>query len=200
MTKTKLVCGVGINDADYNVCRREVVGGKYKIVWACPFYLTWKEMLRRCYDPLLHKRQPTYSECSVCNEWIYFSKFKAWMENQDWQGKELDKDILVSDNKFYSPETCVFVLSKVNLFLSEKFKSIDHLPTGVWLEKNSKYRATGNGETLGRYNTPEQAHQVWLDFKIQQAYILAAEQTDERVAKALINRYENYQINLNREN
>lgn len=49
------------------------------------------------------------SGCSVCEEWLTFSNFKRWMEQQDYEGKALDKDLLVSQNKTYSSETCVFV-------------------------------------------------------------------------------------------
>lgn len=196
MTKNKLIFGVGINDADYNVARKGWVEGKYKIVWACPFYLVWKEMIRRCYDVSLHKRLPTYKNCTICKDWIYFSNFKDWMETQDWERKELDKDIIVAGNKFYSPETCVFVSSRVNLFIRERKKN-NSLPTGVFLTKSGKYQATGNGKFLGYYETAEQAHQVWLNFKIEKAYELAEEQSDERVAKSLIDRYENYQTVIN---
>ena len=192
-TKTKLVFGIGINDADYHIGRREFIDGKYKVVWMCPFYITWKEMIRRCYDSLLHKRQPTYKECSVCEDWIYFSKFKVWMITQDWENKELDKDIILSGNKIYSPDTCVFVESRVNLFMQEKYKK-NGLPAGVSSQKNGKYQATGHGKFLGSYTTPEEAHAVWLAFKLEKAYELAKEQSDERVAKGLIDRYENYQI------
>ena len=37
-----------------------------------------------------------------------------------------------------------------------------------------------------------EAHQAWLKRKLELATLLAAEQTDERVAKALIARYTNY--------
>lgn len=39
----KLVCGVGINDADYVVKKQETIGyvngkRKQKLIWVCPFY------------------------------------------------------------------------------------------------------------------------------------------------------------------
>ena len=36
--KNKLVYGWGVNDVDYNVYRTEVVDGKKKNVWRCPYY------------------------------------------------------------------------------------------------------------------------------------------------------------------
>ena len=39
--KTKLVYGVGINDADYVLTKQEKVNGKWKIVWSCPYYERW---------------------------------------------------------------------------------------------------------------------------------------------------------------
>ena len=122
--KKKLVCGVGINNADYVVTVYETIGyenGKQKrrVVWRCPFYSRWNDMLARCYTTSYKQRFPTYEGCYVCKEWLIFSNFKAWMEKQDWEGKELDKDLLVSRNKVYSPETCVFVDKRVNLFLTE---------------------------------------------------------------------------------
>ena len=42
--------------------------------------------------------------------------FKDWMENQDWEGNQLDKDLLFEGNKVYGPKTCVFVTRMVNNF------------------------------------------------------------------------------------
>ena len=106
----KLVYGVGINDAEYVVVKREEVGNvdgkrKRKTVWRCPFYKTWSSMLRRCYSTKYQERCPTYMGCSVSEEWHTFSVFRNWMESQDWQDTQLDKDLLVEGNKVYSPET-----------------------------------------------------------------------------------------------
>lgn len=187
------VFGVGINDAGYQVSRYE----DGKRVWACPFYVKWKDMLKRCYRDSYKETNPTYTECSVCNDWIYFTKFKSWMEQQDWEGKQLDKDLLVTGNKVYSPETCVFIDNKVNTFLIERNASRGAWPIGVSAsgKRFSAYcRVLGKkgNEYLGKFDTPEEAHQAWLAFKLGQACILADEQTDDRIAKALISRYENY--------
>jgi len=55
-----LVHGIGINDANYQVCPRK---GKERAV--CPFYSAWKGMLRRCYSPAEQKRYPNYIGCTV---------------------------------------------------------------------------------------------------------------------------------------
>jgi len=203
--KKKLVCGVGINDADYVVGTREVVKcegveGKRQQLRICPFYRRWADMLKRCYSRKYHESCPTYSDCYVCEEWLTFSNFKAWMEKQDWEAKHLDKDILLVGNKVYSPDTCLFVDRKVNLFLVDSKKTRGCFMIGVCLEKASnKFMATcndgsGKKKYLGLFDTELEAHKAWLAFKLEQAKILAAEQSDTRVAKALIERYENYVI------
>lgn len=204
--KSKLVYGVGVNDADYRVCIRETIGygenGKKikKVTWTCPFYSRWQGMLERCYSEREHLRKSNYIGCSVIPEWHYFMTFRAWMVEQDWEAKELDKDILFPGNKIYGPDTCVFVDLKVNSFLTERTKSRGEYPIGVSFYKRSgKYVSfcsdviTKKNRNLGYFKTPEEAHQTWLTFKLEQAKILASQQTDPRVADALIDRYENYE-------
>lgn len=195
MKKKKLVCGIGINDADYKIYQREGAAGKLKITWRCPFYTKWCSMLYRCYGKEYRSRH-TYIDCSVIHEWHYFMTFRAWMIQQDWEGKQLDKDILIVGNKVYSPDTCVFVDSNINSFFLECTSSRGEWPVGVSLS-HGKFQArcwdvSGKERRLGVYDSPQEAHQAWLTFKLAQARILAAEQTDLRVAAALIDRYENY--------
>jgi len=209
--KKRLVYGVGVNDADYVVEVRKTTGyvegkQKRKLVWGCHYYQTWKNMLNRCYSEKWYIKNPTYIGCYVCDEWKRFSNFKRWMEQQNWEGNQLDKDLLFPNNKFYSPDTCVFVSKRVNTFLTERGTSRGQYPIGVHCMKKKKNRVneynkpyiakvndgTGTQKHLGCFATPEEAHQAWLTAKLEQAKILAAEQTDPRVAKALIERYENY--------
>jgi hypothetical protein len=192
---SRLLYGVGLNDADYVTQEVEISNGSKKYI-TCPFYRKWASMLNRCYSPKYHRRHPTYKDCSVCDEWLTFSKFKAWMEFQDWQGKELDKDILITGNKVYSPETCVFVDSVVNCFFITGSKSKSGRPAGICLRKrNNKYSAkcsnpiTGRAESLGDYATEHAAHEAWKKMKQDIGCQLAELQSDHRVAKALRTRY-----------
>ena len=199
----KLVHGVGINDAGYATEKRETieVNGKQnrKQVWVCPYYQTWKSMLMRCYSIKYQEKYPTYKGCSVSEEWLTFSNFKRWMECQDWEGMQLDKDILFEGNKSYSKETCVFVSGMVNNFTIARRASRGEWLIGVnWDKRSGKFKSrcsnpfTKKVEHLGHFSCELEAHQAWLSRKLELARQLAAEQTDERVAKALIMRYTDY--------
>ena len=203
LSTPKLVYGVGINDADYAVQKFEAieVNGvrKQKRVWMCPYYQAWKSMLERCYSAKCQEKHPTYKGCSVSEEWLTFSNFKRWMEAQDFEGMQLDKDLLFEGNKVYSVETCVFVTKTVNMFIIDRGAARGELSIGVNLDKErSKFRSrcsnpfTKKQEHLGCFTCEKEAHKAWLKRKLELAKELAAEQTDERVAKALIERYTNY--------
>lgn len=181
------VYGVGINDADY-VTQPYGPDGKRTI---CPFYRCWKNLLLRCYTD----RDPTYHDCTVSEEWFYFSTFKSWMEIQDWKGKELDKDLLVKGNRIYSPETCLFVTHEVNCFILHEDAPRGPWPLGVHynqpIEKFVAAIGVGNGKRkhLGCFETPEEASDFYLATKKQMALDLADRQTCERTSEALRKRF-----------
>jgi hypothetical protein len=192
--KNKKVFNIGINDADYDTSRSEKVGMVWKQVWRCPYFERWYSILRRCYSEKYQNKQPTYKDCSVCEEWLTFSNFKAWMEQQDWEGKHLDKDLLVEGNKVYSPETCVFIDRVVNTFMTERSNHRGNYPIGVTLF-NGKFVAqcsnplTGKRGYIGIYTSVDTAHKAYCIKKFEYAKILAGIQKDTRVATALVDRY-----------
>jgi len=181
-TKKNQVFGIGINDADYVVNPR--INGKQV---GCPFYSTWKQMLRRCYSKKWCARAPSYIGCSVTKEWHSFMTFRHWMSMQKWRGKQLDKDIIEPKNKVYGPETCMFVPQHINLLLRDNKRGIcpcGICPRGVnYVAKNKKYRAQlriKNKTThLGYYSTPEEAHAVYCLAKADYIESLFPELTDE---------------------
>ena len=197
----KLVYGVGVNDLGYRVHVREWVtenGGKRvrKLVFRCPYYEVWKSMLKRCYSEKSLESYPTYIGTSVCNEWLYASAFKEWMDQQDWEGKSLDKDIIAPGSKLYSPQTCAFVLPATNLFVTARNACRGDYPIGVSLFKRTgKYRArcsnpfTGENEHLGYFSTPVEAHEAWRKRKHELAQLVAATELDPRIIEALKKRY-----------
>jgi hypothetical protein len=158
-----LVCGVGINDADYSVVGYSKDSNGKTVQTMCKYYRTWKSMLRRCY---YKKDNLSYNDCKVCDEWLRFSNFKAWMEGQNYEeGLHLDKDILVKGNKVYSPCACVFIPNEVNSQsrVNTRINSTGFI--GVVEEKRTKvptYRAQLTGGPLkGIYKTPIEAHRSW---------------------------------------
>ena len=198
---SKLVFGVGVNDLPYMTQVKEELpknGGKRvrKSVFICKYYAAWKSMLQRCYSKKLLESYPSYIGTSVCSEWLSASAFKKWMEQQDWHGKSLDKDIIAPGSKLYSPETCAFVLEATNLFVTARDASRGDCPIGVSLFKHTgKYRAqcknlfTGKNENLGYFSTPEEAHEAWRKCKHELAQLVAATESDMRVVEALKKRY-----------
>lgn len=205
MMRQKLVHGVGINDADYVVQVKKVIGvnskGKkiVKYLEYCPYYIKWVDMLRRCYSLSHQKKYPAYNGCSTVPEWHYFMTFKAWMEKQDWEGKELDKDLLIQNNKIYGPDTCIFLDQSINKFIKERSNTKNEYSGGASFHKRiGKFQAqgwdilTGKRKGLGYFDSKREAQDAWLAHKLEQAKILASWQTDSRLAKALIERYENY--------
>jgi hypothetical protein len=98
------VYGHGINDLDEPA--RIYSGGKKR---HCPFYKTWANMIKRSYYEKSKVSQPTYEGVTVTPEWWSRRAFTEWMRGQEWQGRQLDKDILWPGNKIYAPDKCLFV-------------------------------------------------------------------------------------------
>lgn len=94
LRKRTKVCGIGVNDLDHPLSKKEMKS-----------YYVWASMIRRCYDENELKKRPSYTGCSVCDEWLLFSNFKQWFDENYVDGYQLDKDIIVSKNKIYSPNT-----------------------------------------------------------------------------------------------
>lgn len=208
MEPRNLVYGVGINDADYVVKKNETIGyknGKRKIkrVWTCLYYQAWGNMLKRCYSAKSQESRPTYKGCSVSEEWLTFSNFKVWMQEQDFEGNQLDKDLLFKGNKVYSADTCVFVTPMVNSFTSDRGAARGEWLIGVnWDKWTNKFKSqcsnpfTKKRESLGYFACEEEAHEAWVKRKLELAHELAAIQSDPRVAKALILKYTNYKASM----
>ena len=189
MRLNKLVYGVGTNDANY-VVRSSIDGQEV----GCPYYRTWRNMLRRCSEPSL-KRYPAYQGCEVCKEWLLFSNFKSWMEQQDWQGKQLDKDFL-GDGKLYSPKTCCFVEGWLNTLFTDRRRARGKWPLGVDYHKQTqKFRAilsvNSTGKHLGYFDTPEEAHKIYLKAKREYVQNKMQNYPNTKIKQAILARVQN---------
>ena len=196
----KYVYGIGVNDVNYSVQLKTTIGrlnGKQqtKLIWICPFYSCWKGMLQRCYSDKYKSKWKTYVNCSVDERFHRLTTFKFWMEQQSWEGKHLDKDIIIPNNKLYSPETCAFVLPRTNTFICDRSNGRGNLPVGVTKSSNSTYRSRCNDpfsnseQWLGTFATKGEAHEAWRKRKHELAQLVAETESDPRVVEALKKRY-----------
>lgn len=150
----KMVLGVGINDI--NCAKRTIAWRK------------WMSMLTRCYGVDNFGDRPTYKECTVCDEWLVFSNFKAWFDKNYRNGYCLDKDILFRGNKIYSPDTCSFVPHKINTLILDRGSDRGVYPVGVGKQGN-KFQVgmniDGKRKYIGLYNTVEEAFDAYKQAK-----------------------------------
>jgi len=187
LAKRKLVQGAGVNDAWFHVTK--IINGKqvkYKP------YQTWTGMIYRCYSSKYQEECPTYIGCTVCEEWLTFSVFEAWMLAQNFDGKALDKDIIKQGNKIYCPEYCRFVSPSLNTLLTGSDAIRGSYPMGVYWDKlNEKYRAqikiNGKQKYLGCFRTVPEAKSVYDKAKYAEIHRHALMQSDPLIRDGLMN-------------
>lgn len=183
--KRNLVYGVGINDYPFSIKKNGRV--RYS-------YAKWKSILQRCYDAKFKLTHPSYKDCKVCNEWLFFSNFKKWFDENYIEGYDLDKDILVSGNNIYSPQTCCFVPHHINTLIRKFNYKGKYLPTGISFDKiRNQYKVGGYflstqkrfdniGDAIAYYNESKENY----IHKIAKEYFKANKIT-ENVYLALVN-------------
>lgn len=167
----KSIFGVGyLGKGEYEIR----INGKQTIV-----YIRWFSMMQRCYDPYFLNKEPTYIDCYVCEEWHNFQNFCKWFYKHEYRCEKddlcLDKDILIKDNKIYSPQTCILVPKRINNLFTKRNKSRGKYPIGVsWHKASNKFQAkcsildrNGKNKTefLGYYNTSKEAFYAYKNFK-----------------------------------
>ena len=88
----------------------------------------WSDMITRCYNKETLRKHPEYLNCSVCDEWLDFSNFQKWYNDNHYvllnESLDLDKDILIRNNTIYSQDTCLLVPHRINtLFRKTKYNN-----------------------------------------------------------------------------
>lgn len=164
-------------------------------------YNIWANLLKRCKDEKVIKINPTYKDITVCEEWRDFQNFAQWCED-NWkpymEGWQLDKDILVKNNKTYSPETCCFVPQEINKTFTKSNKKRGDLPIGVGKNYNkyiSQIKTSGKVRFLGSFDTLEEAFQAYKIAKEEYIKEVAdkwKDLIDPRVYQAMYN----YQVEI----
>jgi len=185
--QTVLRYGVGIMDAPFRT--QWVENGKNVHDKA---YTAWHCMLQRCYSKGFLDKHPTYMGCCVCEEWLTFSCFDKWFLENYVDGFQLDKDILVSGNKIYSPDTCLFVPGWVNKFIADSGATRGEYPIGVCKFAGNKIKArcrqpNKKSYHLGVFKTVEDAYDAWLRAKLEvlEFYKQSLDEIDNRLYSCL---------------
>ena len=193
------VYGVGIVGTKYPITINGVQTKEYKL---------WQSMLVRCYSDTYKKKNPTYKDCEVSDNFKSYEYFYEWCNKQIGFGNEgdgnpfqLDKDLLIKGNKVYSENTCVFLPKEINLALTKSTASRGKHLIGVCWCKTSKAfvaqvgKSKGKQEYLGLFNTELEAFKAYKVAKesfIKEQANKWKSQIDERVYEALMN----YQVNI----
>ncbi|WP_312286897.1 hypothetical protein [Terrisporobacter sp.] len=138
-------------------------------------YKIWLNLLKRCYDYRLYKKQPTYVNCIVCEEWLCYNTFYKWYKENYYEVENervaLDKDILCKGNKIYSPETCVFVPQSINNLFVKRDAARGEYPIGVSYDKRANIFVASCSNSnkehirLGSFDNPKDAFNEYKRFK-----------------------------------
>ena len=190
----KLVFGKGFNDKT----RPARIDGKM-----VKEYALWQSMLNRCFSEKYQTRKPTYKGCSVSDNFLNYSFFYDWCQEQvgfgniDENGRywHLDKDLLLIGNKTYSETACVFVPHEINSFFIDSGAIRGEYHVGVCFHKaKGKFQAycnvNGKPQYLGYFNTPQEAFDVYKPFKEALCKQLALKwqpEIDQRLFEAMMN-------------
>lgn len=131
-------------------------------------HVTWLAMIKRVYYRAPHKPHTSYDGYFVDPCWHLYSDFKRWFDINHIAGYQLDKDILQPGNRFYSPDTCVFVPHYINQAVVWRRKPPKSGYHGVNAFAGRWYaRLTHKGETTDCESRADalEAHCDWLRMK-----------------------------------
>lgn len=165
-----VVFGVGSNDSTFAVSG--MIDGRPE---SHRGYKAWTQMIMRCYNPTYLNKKSSYRDAYVCNDWMMFTPFLEWWRQAYIDGYHLDKDLLITGNKIYRPEACVYIPPDLNTFTADNRSVRGEHPIGVcWHKGDSRFQSEvmgpgGKRIHLGRFKTALEAHEAWFEKKIELA-------------------------------
>lgn len=195
--------GVASNPYDKTVLNSAYIGdGKYSKEKDKDCYTCWHNILIRCFDSKYKEKYPTYKDVNIVDEWLNFQTFAEWYYDNIYhvpnERMEIDKDILVKNNKIYSPDNCVFVPRRINSLLINNKSIRGEYPVGVDMH-NGRLRArcnTLNGSVfIGHFSTQETAFSAYKKFK--ESYIRqVANEYKDKIPEKLYNALYNFKVEV----
>ena len=144
-------------------------------------------MIERCYDPYRINKDIAYKDVYVCDEWLNFQNFAEWYLSQpncnfDF---DLDKDLLGSGSKIYSPSTCTLLPPAINALITtsterlsfSKTKCGRHYRVGLVDEEGKQKKITlkTKDEVIAAHSKAKQLKKellltIWGDKLTDKAY------------------------------
>lgn len=180
--------------------------GKYNTKEHMKAFKRWSDMFLRCYDPyyLNNDKYIAYRDVVVCEEWHNYQVFAEWYYENYVEGFELDKDFLFVGNRVYSPQTCIFLPKRINIFIANKMRkrenssgghagiSIRKLKNGITYVIKCNNFDTSEEIYLGRNKELEYAIDIYNKYRYEQSlkaykYMLECGFSED-IAKLIIGR------------
>ena len=191
---SSFVCSFGINNG---MRPSYVYDSSYSKKIKVREYSLWTSMLHRCFSQEKLQDNPTYKDCLVSDNFLNYTYFYDWCQNQigfGKQGWQLDKDILSESNKIYSETTCAFIPQEINKFFTNRVNDRGNYPVGVTLDKvKNKFQARCKTEScrkhLGYFVSFDEAFLAYKTFKEVMCKQLALKwqhEIDPRVFEAMM--------------
>lgn len=170
-------------------------------------YQLWFGMLSRCYSEM-YKNTAAYQNVYCSEEWLYFPNFYKWIHSQSNYNNilneriEIDKDILIPGNKFYSSESCCVVPYYVNRLLVKPYSRKDescHIGVCRKTDNDNIFIALcnykGEQKYLGSFKTEMEAFNVYKNFKESYIQEVAKEEySKNRITERCYNALMNYTV------
>jgi hypothetical protein len=163
-------------------------------------YHLWSGMLQRCYASDYSIINYAYRDVFVEDFLHSYENFYEFVTSLKGfhLGYEMDKDLLIKNNKLYSRESICFIPKIINTAIQggkTNIKKQQGLPTGVFYRKDSgKYRAIsgeyGKLKHCGQYDNPIDAFNAYKQSKesyLKELAIQYKDTLDERAFSALMN-------------
>lgn len=186
--------GIGICDVPFSTYSSGRVQRAYSL---------WSGILSRCFDESVKEKHPTYKDCTISNEWLYFSNFLKWSDNPIngyIDGHQLDKDILIKGNKVYSSDTCCFVPRELNTLLTKSNATRGAYPIGV-SKRGKRFSArlslNSKSKKLGMFDTQEEAFCAYREAKEAHIQEMATQYFNEgKITSKVYNALMNYKVEI----
>lgn len=167
-------------------------------------YSVWRGMLKRCRGNCFKEKQSSYQNCYVCDDWLCYENFEKWYNDNyyevDSEQMCVDKDILIKNNKVYSPDTCMIVPERINsMFKHRRIDKKSSYPIGVTYVEDKKLFVSevksGNKRITTYHKTPDSAFYAYK-IKKEECIKQVADEYKDKIPKKLYDAMYKYKIEI----